>query len=85
MSAPLSRLAGMFGTEPFTTHEALRQLDARLGQQPALLAFGAQLREAVGRPVPYGVRTIALRRLGVKNSGARVWQFAVVDPDADIL
>ena len=84
-AAPLSQLAGMFGTEPFTAREALRQLDAGrvtpdYRDPTRLLSFGAQLREAVGRPVVYGARTVALRRLGVTNSGARRWRFEIAAP-----
>jgi len=82
-AADLQRLVGLFGERPFTSAGALRQLDAGLGEQPTLNAFGAQLREAVGRPFAYGARTVALRRLGVTNSGARRWAFAVVETAAD--
>jgi hypothetical protein len=79
----LRRLARMFDTRPFTSAQALRELDAGLDQRPTLNAFGAQLREAVGRPFPFGSRTVALRRLGVTNSGARRWAFAIVETSAD--
>jgi hypothetical protein len=81
-AADLSRLAALFGSSPFTSAQALVALDAGLGQQPSLLAFGNALRAAAAdlRAITYGETRVVLRRLGVTHSGARRWHFERIPP-----
>ena len=74
----LQRLAGLFGEVTFTSAEAMRSLDAGLGEHTDVLVFGNQLRAAVGRQVDYNGRTVELQRRGVLHSGVRRWAFVVI-------
>lgn len=87
----IRRLAGMFGSAPFTTAQARAALVAGLDEPMQASVLGALLREAVGMHITDGRRSFRLSHAGTVHKRTRRWVFVPItepsptDPDEDLL